>query len=132
MALIEWNDTYSVGHAIIDRQHKILVKIVNQLNEALVDNNTEQLSEFFEELLEYTIIHFDTEEKLMDKYDFNLNDEHKKEHKDLTDQVLSLQKQVNSGEKKIDHEVLDFLQDWLLHHIMETDQKLGKFLEGRN
>ncbi len=131
MALIEWNDKYSVNHTKIDRQHKTLILIINQLDDALNNNNEDNLKEFFEELIGYTIIHFDTEDKLMDKYDYENTDLHKEEHNALKNQVLELQEKVNNGEQKIDDTVLKFLNEWLIKHIMGTDKKLGTFLSGR-
>jgi hemerythrin HHE cation binding domain-containing protein len=53
---------------------------------------------------------------------------HKGEHKALVEQVLEFQKDFEAGKPGVAVALMQFLQKWLCHHIMETDKKYGPFL----
>ena len=64
MDCIKWSDAFSVGVKIIDSQHMHLVGIMNKLCNAL-DKGQEMkvIKNVLDELSEYAVVHFDTEEK---------------------------------------------------------------------
>ena len=64
MALIKWNDSFSVGVVEIDLQHQKLVALINDLNEAMLQARGKTvLTRILNELVSYTVVHFGTEEK---------------------------------------------------------------------
>ena len=66
MALITWNDSFSVQIGEIDRQHQQLVKMVNELNEAMRQGQGKDiLFSTLSGLIAYTTTHFGTEEKYL-------------------------------------------------------------------
>ena len=67
MFCIEWKPEYNVHIDTIDQQHKKLVAIINELYELLTDETgvKEYISKIIDDLKEYTIYHFSTEEDLM-------------------------------------------------------------------
>ncbi len=94
MAFLEWHNTYSVGKAEIDNQHKHVLFIVNHFLETIaIEVGGEDLYRVIDstvsELIDYTIYHFSTEEKVLSLYDYPGLDEHRKEHLDLIDKVLN-------------------------------------------
>jgi len=129
MAFISWADKYSMNVQEIDKQHKHLFVLLGNLHKA-VSEGAEQgtLAEILDELIDYTVYHFKTEEDLFKKYKYHDYDNHKKEHDDLTKQVVELQKQFMDGSATISFEVLDFLRDWLLTHTMGSDMKYVNFI----
>ena len=50
------------------------------------------------------------------------------QHIDLTNQVGKLFLKVKEGKVTVTIETMEFLKNWLNHHILETDKKLGAFL----
>ncbi len=132
MKFIEWDDgLFSTGHKIIDKQHKELVKIVNDLYDSFLDNQEDRLSIVFENSIlrakDYINYHFDTEEKIMKALNYSGTNAHIAEHRQfqiaISELFVKLQNKDNLNIKFLAKKLLMFLKEWLLHHIVETDQK---------
>ena len=127
MALIQWDNSLSVGITEIDEQHTRLVSIVNSLHEAMKSGKSkEAMGEILGSLINYTKSHFAFEEKYFDLYRYENAVSHKAEHKKLTDQVLDFQKKFNSGAVALSVELMNFLSDWLKNHIKGEDKQYSK------
>jgi hemerythrin len=69
MALFDWKEDYSVGVASIDDQHKRLIAWINRLHEAMTAGAAGNVMEqTLADLIDYTVYHFATEEKLFAQY----------------------------------------------------------------
>ncbi len=124
---INWDETYTIGVKEIDEQHHHFVSILNKLYEYInLGKKKEEMSAILGELIMHTELHFATEEKYFDEFNYELKDEHKALHKDLKEKVLEFHKQFLSGEKDITLELLDFLENWLLDHMANQDKKYIK------
>lgn len=131
MSLISWSAMLSTGVEQIDTQHKKLIELANNLNDAMhAGKGKEALKPFFDELVKYTVYHFGTEEKLMGEHPYPDVAEHKEQHKKLVAEVSAFKAKFDSGNAMISAEVMNFLRDWLSKHIMQTDKKFGKALNG--
>jgi hemerythrin len=65
MAPFEWKNEYSLGHTLIDQQHKQLFVLANSVyNISISDKNRNDLEKILHELKDYTIYHFQTEEDI--------------------------------------------------------------------
>ncbi|KJR40951.1 hemerythrin-like metal-binding protein [Candidatus Magnetoovum chiemensis] len=132
MALFKWTDIYKINVEDIDEQHKILVKIVNDLHYARIfGRGSTEIDEIFHRLIEYVDMHFKTEERFMDEHSYSGANLHKEEHVKLTAQTLKLKEEIEKGNRVITAEVMDFLLNWLTDHILGTDKRLGHFLNSK-
>lgn len=125
MPWIEWGPEYSVHINKIDEQHKKLVGIINKLYEALADETglKEFIRKVIEDLLDYTNYHFGTEEDLMRNSGHPNFLEHKAEHDSFVKKVLEFQENYKKGNiLALRSDVIRFLRDWLLHHILTVDK----------
>jgi len=128
MALIQWNEGLSVGVAEIDRQHQQLIKMINELNDAMRQGKgKEVLGKIITGLANYTVTHFGTEEKYFAQYGYPEADSHKKAHADFTKKVTEFKSNFDQGRIGLSIEILDFLSDWLQKHIKVVDKKYGPF-----
>jgi len=124
MELISWKESLNVGIKDIDGQHRRLVALINKLFEAMSQGKSKEIMHsVFSELSNYVITHFATEEKLMKKYKYSDYDQHKQEHKFFIDKLNEFKIKFSNGNLSISLEVLNFLKDWLLKHIIGTDRK---------
>ena len=130
MHLIQWNEEMSVHNEEIDAQHKKLIFILNNLQVAVAERqNREVLSKIIEELLDYTQYHFSTEEKHLHLLEPKLAVKHKQEHDYFVGKIKEFKDGYKSGRLLLSLDVLDFLNDWLVNHIMGIDQIYSKFFE---
>lgn len=131
MAMIVWQDDYSVDIQEIDEQHKSLVRLINQLYEALASKqHRDQVAKILDELIDYTVIHFAVEETLMRIFHYPEYDEHKLSHDHIAQKVRAFQQDFNSGEANVDMELLLFLKNWLTQHIVQVDKRYSAHLTG--
>jgi hemerythrin len=132
MALITWNDSYSVKVKQFDEQHKKLIDLINQLHDAMkVGKGGQVLGDILKALIDYTGNHFAAEERLMKLYSYPEYEQHKKEHNQLVQKVLDVQKKLQEGSAPISQAVLTFLKEWLVNHIQGNDKKYGPFMNGK-
>jgi len=134
MKMDSWNDGMSVGVRKVDDQHKRMVVMINELHMAMRGGKgRKELEHLFKELADYTVTHFRTEEELMLTYGYPVGDYefHKQEHDKLTEQVKELRSKAEEGKLAITIEVMNFLRDWLVNHILDTDKKMGPFFAAK-
>ncbi|WJW75440.1 bacteriohemerythrin [Thiohalobacter sp. IOR34] len=126
---LTWRDEYSVGIESIDREHKKLLGLINQLQTA-VDYATDETfeREALDAAVDYTRTHFAHEEALMEQYGYPDFAAHKAEHRKMIDKVNSLVADYESDPDKTLQEALDFLKQWLVRHINGTDKQYSSFL----
>ncbi len=129
MALLNWDDSYSVHYASIDDQHKRLVDLINQLHEAMTQGKGKQaLSSILAEMIDYSQTHFAYEEKLM--LDIQYPNYHVQilAHAGFIEKVRELQNRYESGQQALSLDVMEFLKKWLTNHILDLDKKYSPYL----
>jgi len=130
MAYIDFSDKLSVKISLIDEQHKKLIEIINDLHDAMITGQGKTImDDVLARLIDYTKFHFSTEEHLMEQYNYPDRVHHETQHIELTSQVGQLYLKVKENKSSVTIETMNFLKDWLNHHILETDKKLGVFLD---
>ncbi|MEN8171062.1 MAG: bacteriohemerythrin [Pseudomonadota bacterium] len=127
MAMVEWEDAYSVDIQEIDEQHKRLIEIMNELYNALANKaDRDLIGEVLNRLAEYTKVHFAVEETLMRVFHYEGYEPHKKDHDLIVARLLEYQAQFQAGNDKVGMELLMFLKDWLFDHINKVDKAYTK------
>ena len=125
-----WKDAYALDIPSMDGEHKILINKINNLADAFAQKS--DLKSAFQDLAEYTQKHFAHEEDYMRSISYPSLNSHQKLHTNLLAQVKKFGEQINSETINPD-ELMNFLNDWLLRHILGTDMKYAKYVkEGNN
>jgi len=123
MPLITWGPRLETGIAIIDAQHKRLVDIINEFNDALVAGRSDEImGAIFDELVAYTETHFGVEEKLMASHDYEDIENHRREHRVFTDQIKMDRDSFSTGAWSYEKKMRDYLRGWLVNHIAVSDR----------
>ena len=121
--MIEWDVKFSVGVQRIDEEHKKLIDIINK---AAVTNKSKKIRVVLatlDEMINYAGYHFLTEETYMVGSDYPEYLFHRNEHIGFTDKVIDFQNRVVSGDSQVVNEAQEFLKQWLVNHIQETDSR---------
>ena len=132
MPIIDWNNNYSVGVKEIDEQHQKWIGLINKLHDAMSRREGKAvLADILNEVVNYTKTHLAYEEALFEKYGYPEKETHKNIHNKLTQQVLNYQNDYNEGKSVITIEVMNFLKNWLIDHITNTDKKYTEFFNSK-
>jgi len=131
--LMPWGEDLKLGINSIDEEHKELVRMVNQLHRALKSRTgAKESGRILTELTDYTVSHFAHEEELFAAHDYPDRADHEKIHKDLVEKVIAFKTQFDQGKAGLSMELMDFLTNWLRHHILEKDKAYVAFLKEKN
>ena len=126
MPLLEWNPGLSVEVASMDDEHRQLITLVNNLNEAMKQGRAkEEMDRVFGELARYTQVHFASEERFMAQVGYPHLAQHQKEHAELMNAVSAFKKDYDAGKALISVKLMGFLRDWIRNHIQQSDHKYG-------
>lgn len=131
MPFITWTNQLSVDVKLLDNDHKKLAILINDLHDGLMTgHSTEALQGIFDQLVEYSRIHFVHEERFLDEAGYSGAAAHKQEHDHKIEQVLDLQARFRreTGLAGL-LEVMDMLKDWLFVHIQRSDQEFVEHLK---
>lgn len=135
MGNFSWQAEYSVGDETIDRQHRQLIAILNELADLLAGKGRDQTvtpRRVFDDLAMYVTSHFAYEEqRMMDAgYPIDKVEAHRREHRKLLKTLQSFETHIDSGDAKAMEELMPFLYgDWLIHHICEVDKDYASCLQ---
>lgn len=129
-----WSDKYSVNIEVIDEQHKELFNILDNCYELLLknkdDDKYDKIITILEELKNYTIYHFKTEEEFMKKNGYSKFLSHKFAHDAFIEQIKGFDLySIDTDQKKSINDLLDIVSNWIKFHILETDKNIHKYLK---
>lgn len=132
MSQLDWTDVLNIGLPSLDEQHKKLISYSNSLIHAMtIGKGNEVLTTLFDELKGYTAYHFSDEEEYMESIGYPQLEEHKLLHKLLIKRVDDFRdKRLYSGLTA--DEALDFINNWIIKHIMEEDARIGVYAKNRD
>ncbi len=135
--MLVWKKEFEFGIPEVDNQHKRLIEIGNSLFELVNDDTREdyfdEIVAMLKELENYTVTHFRDEEKLFDAVDYIGSMSHKFEHKLFVKKLegyMANLETIDSNQKETLIELLNFVADWLVLHIVKTDREYVPLLLG--
>ena len=124
MALIEWTSSLQLGVEEIDNQHRKLVAMINDLNDAMRQGKGKTvLGKTVDGLSAYTATHFKTEEKYFQQFAYADAGPHVTEHDAFARKVADFRMAFAKGKLGLSIDVINFLSDWLKNHIQASDRK---------
>lgn len=131
-ASLDWAPGFSVGHEVLDTQHRELLRIC-RLAEMSIDDDSETGVDLFHvvlnDLCRYAEVHFATEEAILEAIGYPQLDEQRTEHRTYLDELADFLFEATQG--KADPVALArFLTGWWLHHILDSDMRYAPFVRG--
>ena len=129
MALMTWDESYSVKVSMCDEDHKKLFSLLNTLHDAMkAGHGSQVLQQVVKDLGDYTKHHFLREELLLRQTNYPSLDSHKAQHQIFVKKVEQFQSELKAGNMAQSIAVTEFLKDWLAHHIKQTDRQYSAHL----
>ena len=127
--LIQWSDEMSLGSVKLDKEHKRIFKIAEDLQAAVLDGmGRDTLAKRYEMLTTYLGSHFHREEVMMRENGYPGQEEHQLQHEELTRQIQDL----NADDRyDFPDETWDQLDRWLAQHFMSADKRFTEYLKGK-
>lgn len=128
MPILRWHDgVYGVGVEAVDRQHRELVRLVNEAHDAVAaGEDPENVRALVRRMADYAEAHFATEERYMAAHGYRDLERHRRDHA-----VFLARVEEYAARPPAAAELFRFLADWLSAHILEVDAALGRFLRER-
>ena len=125
--MYQWSDEYTLGVEEIDKQHRRLIELADQVYLVLNDpwrlDKYNQILEVLGELKDYTIYHFKAEEEYMLKIGYKKRFSHAIAHNSFVEKLSAVDlKEVDEAQEQYLMELLNFITDWIVTHIMKTDR----------
>jgi hemerythrin-like metal-binding protein len=121
---IEWKDTYKTGNAQIDAQHRQWFSKTNYFLEA-PDQASRAVAAA--KMVQYTRLHFQDEDRLMQSMGYPMAREHTRRHNDALVHLQLLQEQIANDTLDLE-KWRQFLVDLFLNHIGDADLKFAAFI----
>jgi hemerythrin-like metal-binding protein len=116
----------------MDDQHGILMDAINALRLALVHGaGQERISQLLDEFIEFTRMHFWSEEQIMEQTSYRGLEEHRTEHHRMLADILQSAHRLQYGEGVQLRPLLCALHHGFLNHIETMDQKYAPWFHER-
>ena len=132
MKIVEWNDSYCLGIELLDSHHQHLIVLLNDYYNAVSqERNLDEIRRIFNELFKYADYHFKAEEEMMRAFGYGKIQLHVSEHESFENRLNELQASLISSKDEFDVEVICFLEEWLLNHILLSDKNFVDYTNTR-
>lgn len=125
----EWSSDFETGVDVIDKEHRLLFKIINKL--FFLKNSGKDSQWTCQEGIKYfkthAITHFADEEAYMEKIGYDMLEQHRKIHEGFREYMLpTLEKELiqsNYSDEAVSH-FLGVCSGWLIGHTLTEDMSI--------
>lgn len=125
-----WTDSLRVGVDAIDKDHQVIISLLNQVPRLSVDDPL--LDVVIAELIDYTRYHFRREEAVMEVCGYPDLEQHRAGHRDLALQVNDLASAWRRDRNpQTVHQLSKFLREWWVGHIIKVDMEIAQYAQGK-
>lgn len=127
MALLQWNNAFSVGVPAIDHEHREMIGLINELHASLVNDKSDPtIEEFLGEVHARIAAHFALEEKLMREHRYDEFDAHKADHERLLDDIREIMDAYDADPELDEPAFSRRLDAWFSTHFLTHDARLHR------
>ncbi len=123
-----WADELSIENPAIDKEHKKLIEIYNDLVDFVRrKGNRKEFAEILSKMTDYSLEHFRKEEKYMEKFGYPKLSEHQRFHRNYIYLVTMYNNQLSEHNPPDPKEIINFLGRWWLNHIRRSDKEYESY-----
>ena len=132
MQTMPWKERYSVGVEEIDRQHRGLLDIMNQITNSFEKKDDWQAtSAIINSLIHYAYNHFATEERYMMEAEYPELSLHIGLHIGFMRKVFLMSEEYKQNGLALQKEILAYLTNWYSSHVLEVDRKYMSYIKNK-
>lgn len=122
-----WSEKFELGHDILDEEHRELFHTCYDFVETVKSNaDKEIIIQAYNQVVDSTLDHFESEERLFNQYNYPIKKDHMKIHKKLLTNIRNLN-------KRRDYNFNDDLEEDLFlsltDHILEHDKLFVDYIK---
>lgn len=126
----QWNELFETGLPSVDKEHRVLVDVINDFGNHLSENTIDQdfIQRSINGLAEYAHNHFDNEKQIMSekRVDKRHVSRHLEQHSDFFRQVSTIMDPHNLVDINSCNALFQFLVHWLVYHILCQDTNMAR------
>jgi len=117
------------GDKHVDSEHDLQMQMLDSLSQAIEKGGDySPMNYIFEQFLEFSDMHFLSEQLVMRLHSYPGYEPHLEEHTSLMKKVREIREKLNRGEAKPSLILIHELRDWLMHHIAREDAAFAEYL----
>ncbi|MEG1459263.1 MAG: bacteriohemerythrin [Acetivibrio sp.] len=129
--MYEMKDEYLTGIPLIDEEHKTLFSIAEEAyqlrHEEFIPDKYDNVKAILHKLRDYTLMHFEHEEAYMESITYKRMFTQKVQHDAFREKLEDFDlENIDENTDAVVDEILVFLTNWLVHHILENDKLIGE------
>ncbi len=120
-----------LGCESLDEQHQIEYCLADQLRKALLSGSSNGLcvQELVDRLIEFSVVHFTSEETLMARQEYPHLESHRAEHDSARTRLATLDVRFRDGDRRAAFEIMEFIDNFAQEHIPNADRDLALHLK---
>lgn len=127
---IKWNQNYELGIKKIDSQHRRIAGLINRLCRARKENQqTRLIQEIIHKLIYCAHYHFTFEKMIISKCNSPELEALKASHAEFINKLKTCHEDITSPNPNAQEEVIIYLTNWLLMHILVDNRKNASLLK---
>lgn len=130
--MYEMKPEYFTGIELVDSEHKRLFELAEQTYQLMqaeyIPDKYDHIKDLLIELREYTEKHFADEEEYMESIQYKRITSQRLQHRNFIKKLseVDVDEVIDENQEKTIEDILNFLTNWLVHHILEMDMMIGK------
>lgn len=122
---LDWDESLSMCIPEIDAEHRRFIRLVNDLNEAIVDRlDVDEIRKRMQRVIDDAIEHFAHEEELFRKWNYPRAEEHAAVHAAIVQALNAIMSQFNQERSLYEWVAAGLrVKDALIQHLLVEDMK---------
>lgn len=130
-----FTEKYMVGIDLIDNEHRRLFEIIADVDKVihaeLLHDKYDEIMRLLGELKDYTEFHFNDEEALMERIHYPNLDFQRRAHNAFIERLVEINlselDDMDDNQQEYLLELMAYLQNWLINHILKADKLIGEY-----
>ncbi|MDD5457338.1 MAG: bacteriohemerythrin [Candidatus Margulisbacteria bacterium] len=127
---IIWDPSYSVNNQLLDSQHQKILELLNELFQTVSAGENVSLNRIIDAMIDYSLGHLNDEEKILERIKYKDYEVHRAAHQQMRYKSLEVKEQLRVGSTDLQIDILHFLKDWWLNHILKMDHLYADSIRG--